>query len=307
MSYYSTISGGYSNSIGYSSSHDSQAEYSTIGGGYDNSIAPYIDDNCEYSTISGGRHNNIQRDCQYCSIGGGYYNAIGPNSGNSSDYSVIVGGRQNIISGTSPYAVISGGIWNEATNDYAVVCGGYNNESGYAASVGGGMSNTASGSYSTVPGGIQNTASGSYSLAAGWSAVADDNYSFVWSDGNQTCYSDSSRQYKVCALESRFTGTVLAADFDYLSPYPENVETAYEAVMSMQRLPDGEYDPEDTSRQLDHESLHPFIRRVAADGQPAASIGSIIGAQNEVIKDLIARNNMLEARVARLEAVLGIK
>jgi hypothetical protein len=91
----------------------------------------------------------------------------------------------------------------------------------------------------------------------------------------------------------------LASDFDVLSPYPENVEIAYEAVLSMKRLEDGIYDPNDERRQLDHETLHPFIRRTGDDGEMSASLGAVFGAQNAVLKDLVIRTE-------RLEEVLGM-
>jgi len=75
----------------------------------------------------------------------------------------------------------------------------------------------------------------------------------------------------------------------------------------MQRLPDGEYDPNDVHKQLDHSWLADSIARETPDGKPAYSLGAVTGAQNEVIKNLIARNILLEARIAKIESLLVVK
>ena len=67
----------------------------------------------------------------------------------------------------------------------------------------------------------------------------------------------------------------------------------------MSRLPDPDYDPADTEKQLDHAALHPFLQTVHyyADGteDTARNLSATVSAQNAVIKDLIARVDMLEA------------
>jgi hypothetical protein len=101
-------------------------------------------------------------------------------------------------------------------------------------------------------------------------------------------------------------GEVWAVDFETWSPYPESLDVAYSSVLSMKRLPDGQYDPNDTEHQLDHSDLDQFISRESPDGRPGYSITSLLAAQNEVIKDLIKRNNDLESKVEKLQELMGI-
>jgi len=106
---------------------------------------------------------------------------------------------------------------------------------------------------------------------------------------------------------SASSGNMYADDFIPNCPYPGSLDEAYASVLSLQRLPEGEYDPDDVHNQLDHSHLDDFIFRETPDGRPAYSLGAVTGAQNEVIKDLITRNSLLEARIAKIEALLGVK
>jgi hypothetical protein len=81
------------------------------------------------------------------------------------------------------------------------------------------------------------------------------------------------------------TGEVSAQDVTDRTPYPKDAATAYEAVMSMERLPDGEYDPSDTGHQLNHPKLSDFVR--SEDGR--RNLSATVSAHNEVLKDLIRR------------------
>jgi hypothetical protein len=89
-----------------------------------------------------------------------------------------------------------------------------------------------------------------------------------------------------------FSADVSALSFTDRTPYPENVGIAYAAVMSMSRLPDGEYDPENKENQLDHSTLTDFV--TGNDGN--RDLSATVSAQNEVIKDLIRRIEELEGR-----------
>src|SRR6185437_16485652 len=83
------------------------------------------------------------------------------------------------------YATVAGGNRNEATNDFATVGGGeVNFATGYGSTVSGGSANRASGQQSTVPGGTLNWAGGKYSFAAGQSAWATNDGTFVWADSS---------------------------------------------------------------------------------------------------------------------------
>jgi hypothetical protein len=129
------------------------------------------------ATISGGGsgagRNRVGGG--FGAVGGGYDNLAG-------SFATVAGGRGNAASGN--FSTVAGGSCNTASNQVSAVAGGWcNTASGISSSVAGGEGNTASGSHSAVAGGLYNTASGSTSLAAGNHAVADDNGSFVWSDG----------------------------------------------------------------------------------------------------------------------------
>jgi hypothetical protein len=89
-----------------------------------------------------------------------------------------------------------------------------------------------------------------------------------------------------------FSADVSALSFTDRTPYPENIGIAYAAVMSMSRLPDGEYDPENKENQLDHSTLTDFV--TGNDGN--RDLSATVSAQNEVIKDLIRRIEELEGR-----------
>jgi hypothetical protein len=92
-----------------------------------------------------------------------------------------------------------------------------------------------------------------------------------------------------------FRNDVSAASFTDRTPYPENLGVAYSAVLSMNRLPDGEYDPENKENQLDHSTLTDFVRGNNGDRDLSATVS----AQNEVIKDLIRRIEELESKTEK--------
>jgi hypothetical protein len=112
----------------------------------------------------------------------------GGDSNNANDVgATIAGGRVNVAGGS---AFVGGGYGNEATGDFSVVCGG-----------GGSFSeNIASGFFATIPGGRNNVASGDYSFAAGRSARAIHDGSFVWADSSTSNFSSHlADQFKVRA------------------------------------------------------------------------------------------------------------
>jgi len=65
--------------------------------------------------------------------------------------------------------------------------------------------------------------------------------------------------------------------------------------MSMQRLPDDEYDK---NHQLDISKLHPYL--FSEDGKHR-DLSATVSAQNEVIKDLIYKVNKLQKEIERLK------
>jgi hypothetical protein len=128
-----------------------------------------------------------------------------------------------------------------------------------------------------------------------------DNSGSVWNprlvvlqNGNISIGSADPGSYRlnVSGGDAYFSADVSALSFTDRTPYPENIGIAYAAVMSMSRLPDGEYDPENKENQLDHSTLTDFV--TGNDGN--RDLSATVSAQNEVIKDLIRRIEELEGR-----------
>jgi hypothetical protein len=114
------------------------------------------------------------------------------------------------------------------------------------------------------------------------------------------------------------TNNVSAFSFTDRTPYPKDLATAYEAVMSMERLPDGQYDENNKEAQLNHSMLSDYIR--SRDGN--RDLSATVSCHNEVLKDLIRKKqeltianvyfeqlqeriNTLEEKLVKLEAVLN--
>jgi hypothetical protein len=189
---YSTIAGGYGNSI--------ERAYQFIGGGIGNRLS--MPSSC--SVIGGGRNNVCVG--RSCFIGGGDSNSVNSDAG----WSVIGGGKSNSAtsaSGGEGYNTVGGGRQNSAFGIGATVAGGEYNKAGnysFFVTVGGGERNEAGvtpfgsgGSGATVCGGSQNKANASYSIVGGgYSNTAYGRYSSVGGgSGNQinvTTISDSA-------------------------------------------------------------------------------------------------------------------
>ncbi len=189
--HYSTVSGGTQNTImlsgdlsqiggGQANQVQPGASYSVIGGGQINQIQTNSFD----STIGGGQGNQIQTNSPAATIAGGYYNSIMPNS----QVSTIGGGYGNQIQSNSIDSTIGGGYYNLIGTD------------SYLATIGGGYFNQATNSYATVPGGYNNMAGGLYSFAAGYSAQALHQGSFVLADSSGGYFdSTTSNEFSIRA------------------------------------------------------------------------------------------------------------
>ncbi|MGA2244906.1 MAG: tail fiber domain-containing protein [Verrucomicrobiota bacterium] len=155
---YSTVAGGQTNSA--------VAANAAVGGGRGNqALAPF-------STIAGGGFNQAS---DFSFVGGGYYIW-------AFDFSVVGGGNGNWASN---YSVVGGGDSNIATGEQSAIGGGGANQAmGTSSTVSGGDENLSTGEGATVPGGEANVAMGMDSFAAGLSATAQYDHSFVWSDGS---------------------------------------------------------------------------------------------------------------------------
>ncbi|MCK5788200.1 MAG: hypothetical protein KAH32_04350, partial [Chlamydiia bacterium] len=86
------------------------------------------------------------------------------------------------------------------------------------------------------------------------------------------------------------TGSISVTSITDRTPYPKDLDTAYDAIQSMVRLPNGEYKEDDTNSQLDHSKLHKYLKV----GTDERNLSSTVSAHNEVVKDLIKRINILE-------------
>lgn len=93
------------------------------------------------------------------------------------------------------------------------------------------------------------------------------------------------------AYAGYFTGKVYvssdvsAYSFTDRTPYPKDLATAYEAVMSMERLPAGQYQENNKENQIDHSKLSSFIR--SEDGN--RDLSATVSCLNEVVKDLVKK------------------
>ncbi len=85
------------------------------------------------------------------------------------------------------------------------------------------------------------------------------------------------------------TGNMSAASITDRTPYPKDLATAYNAVMSMERLGDGQYMENNKELQLDHSALSDFIR--SEDGY--RDLSATVSCLNEVVKDLIVKQKGL--------------
>jgi len=212
-----TIGGGYGNTVTANSGNSP-----TIGGGLQNTVSNL------YPTVSGGEYNKALANGAV--VGGGYLNTA------SGREATVAGGVENVASGIGafiggggydglneigniasfPATVVGGGVENVAAAYYAAVLGGYGNtasntfafvgggfsniSSGFASSVIGGDQNVASNDYATVAGGYNNHALGKWSFAAGDSAQANNDGSFVWSDSSGNPFSSTlNNQFNIQA------------------------------------------------------------------------------------------------------------
>ena len=141
--------------------------------------------------VGGASNNFVTAGVVGASIGGGggQSHAFGVPNAVTGDWGTVSGGQAN-TSGQS--ATVGGGYANTAgTNGATIGGGGGNFATGQFSTVGGGSNNSASGDGATVGGGFGNQARGDFSVAAGYSARAKHEGSFVWNDRSVTSGDDS--------------------------------------------------------------------------------------------------------------------
>ena len=196
---FATVAGGEQNTAGgdYAfvggGSLNSAKRYDVVGGGKGNVVG------ADYSGIFTGQGNSIIEPANsslWSFVGGGQNNTIV----GSSDHSTIAGGLGNSLAYAS-YVAIGGGQSNSVENgcDNSTIAGGWGNYvDGFCSesTIGGGYDNQigngpeySTPTAATIPGGANNLALGDYSFAAGNFAQANDNNSFVWSDGTRAASS----------------------------------------------------------------------------------------------------------------------
>jgi hypothetical protein len=204
--YGNNIAGGGVSTVGGGLGNVSSGYAATVGGGYGNQangpgsfIGGGGTDGTNYignltsgaaSTVGGGFFNNASG--YVATVGGGYANRA------TESGSFVGGGVANVSSGYE--ATIGGGGNNTNSGAEATIGGGAaNTNSGNNATIGGGQGNAISGTYATIPGGCQNVAVGFASFAAGQNATANDNNSFLWSDGSRPGVSQGTNSFSVLA------------------------------------------------------------------------------------------------------------
>lgn len=281
----------------------------------DSSLASYATTLGYYNTASYGSVALGYKNKSYgmrSAILGGYSNTINSSS------SVIAGGHGHIID--APYASILGGIENKVHSGAAwgVIGGGYGNEVyGSTSTIVNGTYNVATGKLSTVMGTGNNayswceTVIGQFNdynsssnpdewietdhlfvIGNGDDEGARSNAMVVLKNGNVGIGADpGAYKLNVTGGNAYFSGIVSAQTITDRTPYPKDLETAYKAVLSMSRLPDGEYDENNKENQLDHSNLHPFVK--SSDGEHR-DLSATVSAQNEVIKDLVKQIEKLK-------------
>jgi hypothetical protein len=97
------------------------------------------------------------------------------------------------------------------------------------------------------------------------------------------------------------TSNVSAASFTDRTPYPQDLQTAVDAVMSMSPLSAGQYQEGNKEMQLDHSTLSPFIR--SEDGK--RDLSATVSCHNEVLKDILSKQEQLENASLMIEQMKG--
>ena len=85
-------------------------------------------------------------------------------------------------------------------------------------------------------------------------------------------------------------GNCSAASFTDRTPYPETLQLAYDVINSHQKLPDGQYNANDHSKQLDHSQLNDYVK----EEDNNRNMSGVISCLVEVVKDLSAKITALE-------------
>ncbi|MBU0943475.1 MAG: hypothetical protein KJ804_14265 [Proteobacteria bacterium] len=249
----------------------------------------------EVKGVGGVHHYSISGEASGAETDniGGKFNANGDSTNYNMGAAGDASGSQGLNIGGNFSANSAVGIQNRGVAGYA--SSGSENYGGYFESFYAGSSTDGSVGY-----GAKGKATGGYSAFGVYGEASDAVYSYgvygISSASNGIgVYGQSSFRAGYFAGDVYVTKDVSALSFTDRTPYPKDIQTAYDAVLSMQRLPEGEYDAFDKENQLDHSTLHEFVK--SKDGEHR-DLSATVSAQNEVIKDLIKRIAQLEAQQA---------
>ena len=96
--------------------------------------------------------------------------------------------------------------------------------------------------------------------------------------------------FEPTAGNATFVGAITAASYADNTPYPKSLDLAKAAVLSHQKLPDGQYDENNTDNQLDHSFLHEYV----SGDEKTRNVSATVSCLVEVIKDLMIKVEALE-------------
>jgi len=88
-------------------------------------------------------------------------------------------------------------------------------------------------------------------------------------------------------------GALTAASYADNTPYPKSLELAKASILSHQKLPDNEYDENNTDNQLDHSFLHEYV----SGDEKSRNVSATVSCLVEVIKDLMSKVEDLKKKV----------
>lgn len=308
----------------------------SIGGGGENTAAG------SSSTIGGGSGNSASNEG--ATVGGGILNSAsgtygatvsgGSNNGANEWGATVGGGDYNIASGID--ATVGGGHGNEAQGAFSVVCGGGgantsdgNVAGGESSAVGGGRNNSAEGNYSVIVGGAANTvtASATASMAFGDGVYINDGLRVIFFDGitsgrlglNRDHFDGGiSHPIHVGTDGTNGNGAHLTAGGVWTDASSRQKKEAFQPLAGEALLNKVASIPVESWQYRGTDERH--IGPVAEDFVAAFDVGTINDdgtrnnqylSQSDVagvalagVKELITKNQELEAEIAELKALV---
>ena len=101
---------------------------------------------------------------------------------------------------------------------------------------------------------------------------------------------DTKALHITSGLAVNMPGALTAASYADNTPYPKSLELAKASILSHQRLPNNEYDENNTDNQLDHSFLHEYV----SGDEKSRNVSATVSCLVEVIKDLMIKVEALE-------------